>query len=66
MIQYSQIHSWLTKTSCMVVAHDFTLSTREAKTGGSLWVQGQPALQGKFQSSLGYTEKPCLKETKLN
>jgi hypothetical protein len=28
------------------------------------WVWGQPSLQSKFQDSQGYTEKPCLKETK--
>jgi hypothetical protein len=27
-------------------------------------VQGQPGLQSEFQDSQGYTEKPCLKNTK--
>jgi hypothetical protein len=28
------------------------------------WVQGQPGLQSEFQDSQGYTEKPCLENTK--
>jgi hypothetical protein len=27
-------------------------------------VRGQPGLQSEFQNSQGYTEKPCLKNTK--
>jgi hypothetical protein len=27
------------------------------------WVQGQSGLQGGFQDSQGYIEKPCLKQT---
>jgi hypothetical protein len=30
------------------------------------WVLGQPGLQGEFQDSQGYTEKPCLEKTKSN
>jgi hypothetical protein len=29
------------------------------------WVWGQPGLQSEFQDSQGYTEKPCLKKTKV-
>ena len=34
-----------------VVAHAFNPCTLEAKTGGSLSVQGWPSLQSKFQDS---------------
>lgn len=45
-----------------VVAHTFIRSTQEAKTGRSLWVQGQPCLQSKFQNRQGwYTEKSSLR-----
>ena len=30
------------------------------------WVRGQPGLQGEFQDSQGYTEKPCLEKQKTN
>jgi hypothetical protein len=30
------------------------------------WVRGQPGLQSEFQDSLGYTEKPCLKNKNKN
>jgi hypothetical protein len=30
----------------------------------NFWVRGQPGLQSEFQDSQGYTEKPCLEETK--
>jgi hypothetical protein len=40
---------------CAVVAHAFNLSTWEAEAG-------QPGLQGEFQDSQGYTEKPCLEK----
>jgi hypothetical protein len=29
-----------------------------------LWVWGQPGLQSEFKDSQGYTEKPCLEQTK--
>jgi hypothetical protein len=29
------------------------------------WVWGQPGLQSEFQDSQGYTEKPCLKKSKI-
>jgi hypothetical protein len=32
----------------------------------SLWAQDQPGLQGEFQGSQGYTEKPCLKNKILS
>jgi hypothetical protein len=38
------------------MAHAFNPSTWEAEAGGSLWVPGQPGMNG-------YTEKPCLKQT---
>ena len=44
-----------------MAAHVFHLSAWEAEVGGSLWIQGQPGLQGELQASLGYTMKPCLK-----
>lgn len=45
-----------------VVARTFIHSTQEAKTGRSLWVQGQPCLQSKFQNTQGwYTEKSSLR-----
>jgi hypothetical protein len=28
------------------------------------WVRGQPGLQSEFQDSQGYTEKPCLENSK--
>jgi hypothetical protein len=41
-----------------IVLHTFNPSTEEAEAGRSLWVQGQPGLQKKFQESQGcYTEK---------
>jgi hypothetical protein len=36
--------------------------TQKAETGRSLWVQGQPGLQNKFQDSMVYTKKPCLEK----
>jgi hypothetical protein len=47
-----------------VVAHGFNPSTWEAKASESLCVPGQPGLQSEYQESQGYTEKPCLKQTK--
>jgi hypothetical protein len=35
----------------VVVAHTFNFSTQEAEAGGSLWFQGYPDLQNKFQDS---------------
>jgi hypothetical protein len=37
----------------------FNSSTQDGEAGGSLWVQGLPGLESKFQDSQGYTEKPC-------
>jgi hypothetical protein len=45
-----------------VVAHAFK-SHWEAEAGGFL-SSGQPGLQGEFQDSQGYIEKPCLKNKK--
>jgi hypothetical protein len=42
----------------------FSPSTQEAGASTSLWVQGQPGLQGKFQDSQGYIEKLYLKKKK--
>ena len=44
------------------MVHAFNPSTREAKADGSLWVQGQPGLQSKFQDNQGYKEKICLEK----
>ena len=55
--------SW--ETSRALVAHTFNPSIQEAKAGGSLWVPGQPGIQGKCQDRLqSYTEKPCLEKPK--
>ena len=35
----------------------------ERQRQADLRVQGQPGLQGEFQDSQGYTEKPCLEKT---
>ena len=45
-----------------MVAHAFGPSTWEAEAG-DFWVRGRPGLQGEFQNSQGYTEKPCLGRT---
>ena len=46
-----------------VVAYTFNPSTQESEAGGSLWVSGQPGLQGEFQDNQAYyTEKPCLEK----
>lgn len=42
-------------------AHTCNLSAWEAETGGLLQIQGQTELHGKFQVSLGYTERPPQK-----
>jgi hypothetical protein len=42
------------------VVHICNLSTWEVETGG-LRIQGQPVIHNKFQVSLGYIGKPCLK-----
>ena len=46
-----------------MVVHTFNPSSLEAEAGWFLWVPGQPGLQGEFQDSQGYTEKPYLKQT---
>ena len=49
--------------SWVVVAYAFNPSPRGGgRSRGSLWVQGQPALQIEFQDSQGYTEKRWLKK----
>ena len=57
IINYTNAPFW-----ALVVVHGFIPSTQDAKTGGSLGVQGQPGLQSEFQDSQGYTEKPCLEK----
>jgi hypothetical protein len=42
----------------------FNSSTWEVEAGGSLWVRGQPGLQGEFQDCQDYTEKLCLQNEK--
>jgi hypothetical protein len=44
-----------------VVTQNHNSSTLEAEAGRQQ-VQGQPRLLGKFQASLGYTEKPIFKK----
>jgi hypothetical protein len=46
-----------------MVLHNCNPSTWEAEAGG-LWVWGQPGLYSKFQASLEYILRPCLKEGK--
>lgn len=36
----------------------FHTSAWEAEVGGSLWVQGQPGQQSKFQTGQGYIARP--------
>ena len=47
-----------------VMVQAFNTSTREAETGGSLWVQGQPDLYiaRLSQDSHDYTKKLCIKK----
>jgi hypothetical protein len=48
-----------------VLTHALNPSAWEAEAGRSLWVQGQPGLQIKFQDNqYCYTEKPCLETNK--
>ena len=45
--------------------HAFNPNTLEAEAGGSLWVQGHPGLQKKFQDSQDcFLEKPWLEKPK--
>lgn len=44
----------------MVVVHSFNFSSGNQRQE-LLWVWGHPGLQGKFQDSQGYTEKPWHK-----
>jgi hypothetical protein len=44
-----------------MVALAFNPRTREARQA-DFWVRGKPGLQGEFQDSQGYTEKPCLEK----
>lgn len=47
-----------------MVAHAISSSTWEAEIGRSMWVQGQPSLQSKFEDSQGcYTEKFCVEKS---
>ena len=54
-LQTSDSFLWL-----YLVAHIFNFSAMEAEAGWSLWVQGHPGLQSKFQESQGCIEKLCL------
>ena len=47
-----------------VVDHIFNHNTQKAEAGRSLSGQGQPGLQSEFQDRQGYTEKPCLENSK--
>ena len=38
---------------------------RKAEAHKYLWVRGQPDLWSEFQNKKSYTEKPCLKKTKI-
>jgi hypothetical protein len=43
-----------------MMVHAFILSTQEAESGGSMWVQDQHGLQTKFLNSQHcYIEKAC-------
>lgn len=49
-----------------MAVHTVDPSTRETEAGRSLeFDRGQPGLQRKFLDSQGYTEKPCVKKTKI-
>jgi hypothetical protein len=39
----------------------YAFNPKETQMDFCVWVQ--PGLQGEFQNSQGYTEKPCLKKT---
>ena len=45
-----------------MVAHTFNSSTQEAVAGESLWIQGQPGLQSKFQDRRGYAVILCFEK----
>ena len=45
-------------------ALSYNCSTWEAEAGGSLGIQGQLVLHSKFETSLVYIVRPCLKKTK--
>lgn len=51
--------------SQVVVVHTLVPAFRRPRRV-DLWIQGQPDLQNKFQESLGYTEKPWIKEKKYD
>lgn len=40
----------------------FNTSTKEAETGGSLFIGGQPGLHSDFRDSQGYVERPSQKK----
>lgn len=43
-----------------IILHTFDLCTGEAEAGEFLSVQGQPALNGKFQANQSYVVRPYL------
>lgn len=47
-----------------VVTYTRDSSTQEARTGRSLWVQGQHGLHREFRASLSYIAITCLEKTK--
>jgi hypothetical protein len=47
-------------TGRLAMEYAFNPSTQEAKTSGSLGIQGQPGVL----DNQGYTKKPCLEEGK--
>lgn len=48
-------------TGLDMVVYTFNPSTKEAKTGIYLWVQGHPPLHRELQDSEGYLKWSCLK-----
>jgi hypothetical protein len=44
-----------------MVVHSHNLSTWETEAG-RLWIKGQPGLHSKFEASLGYITRSCLKQ----
>jgi hypothetical protein len=49
-----------------MVVHVFNPSTKEAKAGQFLWVQGQPGLQSKSQETLSRNTNKQQQQTPQN
>lgn len=49
------------KDRLAMVAETFKPSTQEVGAGKSLWVSGQPGLQGELQDSQNHIERSCLR-----